>query len=176
MDMFTNFNATPSTYIPNNINKKPPQLGTYPPVKPLEEYNAKGELIGYYWMYGDNVVLNFTLSGDVTYDSSAYRESIATYMSNGKQELHFNIYNFRYECIYTANPVYHCNEDGTVNVAIFIYDDLSKAMVKGRYFIDLSIVSTLDNPLYDESDPNSKKEITIKQTIFKPDDCVILVK
>lgn len=176
MSLFTNYDNLPETYVPNNMRKQNPVLGKYPPVKPLEEYNAKGELVGYSWKYGDNVVLNFKLSGYVTYDEASYNETVATYLSSGNQKLVFNIYDFRFNSIYEAEPLFKANDDGTVTTMLFIYDMLSQVMVKGVYYVSLAIEGTLPNPLYNPEDPESSPTTTVKQTLFKPDECVLIVK
>ena len=171
MSMFTNYDNLPSSYIPNNICKKNPQIGNYPPKKPYVIYNADGEAVGYEWKYGDTVVLNFKISGNVTYDAEGetHYEPISSYMARGEQEIIFRIFNFRYEMIYEASPIFKPNGDD-VDVTVFIYDDLSDILVKGKYYISLSIVGKCPNP----SDPTAK-ELTIRQNIFDPDKCPIII-
>lgn len=77
MGMFLNYQNLADNYIPNNL------INTYPhnisnsklnPVdasKPYEEYNAKGELSGYFWRYGETLNLEFQLDGEITIESDA---------------------------------------------------------------------------------------------------------
>lgn len=178
MSMFTNYENTPSSYIPNNTCKKNPYIGNYPPKKPYVVYNAEGDPVGYEWKYGDTIVLNFKISGLVHYNAEnqeqSFDENIATYMSDESEHIVFRIFNFRYEMIYEAFPVFHCNDDGTVSVAVFIYDTLSDILVKGRYFISLGIIGTHDNPLH-ETDETQPEKIQVRQTIFKPEECPITI-
>lgn len=180
MSMFTNYDNLPSSYIPNNVCKKNPYIGNYPPKQPFVITNANGEAVGYKWKYGDTIVLNFTISGNITYSaedqSNSYTQSVATYMNDSSEQIVFRIFNFRYEMIYEAFPVFHCNDDGTVDVSVFIYDTLSDILVKGRYFISLGIVGTHNNPLYnEETNPDVPKTIQVRQTIFKPEECPITI-
>ena len=77
MGMFLNYQNLADNYIPNNL------INTYPhnisnsklnPVdasKPYEEYDAKGELSGYFWHYGETLNLEFQLDGEITLESDA---------------------------------------------------------------------------------------------------------
>lgn len=173
MSMFTNYDNLPSSYIPNNMCKKNVQIGNYPPKKPYVVYNAAGEEVGYRWKFRDTVILNFKITGNVTYSADSndvYDESIATYMSEGEQEIVFRIFNFRYEMIYEAHPLFHANSDGSVDVIVFIYDELSDVLVKGKYYVSLEIAGKHPNP----SDPTAK-EIKVRQNIFDPDTCPIII-
>ena len=184
MSMFTNYENTPSSYIPNNTCKKNPYIGNYPPKKPFVVYNAKGEEVGYKWNYGDTIVLNFNISGLVYYSadsSTPFNESIATYMTSGNEKIVFRIYNFRYECIYKTEPEFVVNpdsitdaKDGSVGVKVLIYDTLADLLVKGRYYISMEIVGTHPNPAHDE-DPSQPETIQVRHTIFKPDTCPITI-
>lgn len=53
---------------PDFCNVFTPTLGI---PKPFEVYDAKGNLIGYSWHYGDTVNLQFSIMGEVTVDSNA---------------------------------------------------------------------------------------------------------
>lgn len=68
----------------NNSNTTPNNTGLYPPAyscgdnrlstcckKPYEEYDAKGNFVGYTWNYGDTVELQFTIEGQLTVESNA---------------------------------------------------------------------------------------------------------
>ena len=55
MAMFNNYKNIPDSYVPNNINP-PPYYN--PTVKfPLEEYDLRGNLIGFSWKYMDTILL-----------------------------------------------------------------------------------------------------------------------
>lgn len=65
MGMFTNYDMN-STTCPLKEPKE-----QYCNNVPYAEYNAEGELVGYYWYYGDTVNLQFNVSGEVTVDKSS---------------------------------------------------------------------------------------------------------
>ena len=75
MGMFTNYQCISGQ--PNNLKYAFPQSCKYTkldPVsasKPFEEYNAKGELIGYYWRQGETVNLEFNIDGEITVESDS---------------------------------------------------------------------------------------------------------
>ena len=105
--MFEQYDNLSSQYIPSNMNKgsclpkQNPFLDPLVPKKPYEEINAEGELVGYWWNYGDTINLEFELSGQVEIEN----DSLPTYVTardfiNGKQ-IQINIYNFRHEQILT---------------------------------------------------------------------------
>ena len=72
MGMFDSYETLNNNYVPQNKKPIPPcspqnsVLEPLRPRKPYEEINAKGELVGYYWYYGDTVNLDFTIEGEVT--------------------------------------------------------------------------------------------------------------
>lgn len=47
------------------------------PRSPFEEYNAEGQLVGYYWYYGDTVNLQFTIDGEISVLSNAIIFSVS---------------------------------------------------------------------------------------------------
>lgn len=78
MGMFLNYHNIADNYRPNNlINAFPTRVNTngkLDPVtasKPYEEYDAKGDLEGYFWRYGDTLNLEFNLDGEITIESDA---------------------------------------------------------------------------------------------------------
>lgn len=77
MGMFSNYDNITPNYIPNNIKCSFPVVKSYTkldPVqasKPYEEYNTKGELVGYFWRYGETLNLEFNIEGEITVESDA---------------------------------------------------------------------------------------------------------
>lgn len=77
MGMFLHYQNVADNYTPNNIKRSFPVGKSYTkldPVKaskPYEEYNAKGELIGYFWHYGEVLNLEFNIDGEITVESDA---------------------------------------------------------------------------------------------------------
>ena len=76
MGMFTNY-GTQSVIQPNNISCRFPtaihstKLNPVAAGKPYEEYNAKNELIGYFWRQGETLNLEFLIDGEITVEQDA---------------------------------------------------------------------------------------------------------
>lgn len=77
MGMFLNYQNIAANYTPNNLMSSFPVGKSYTkldPVeasKPYEEYNAKGELIGYFWHYGETLNLEFNIDGEIIVEDDA---------------------------------------------------------------------------------------------------------
>ena len=148
MGMFTNYENIPASYIPCNEKESIACKERY--INPMEEYNAKGELIGYSWMYGDNIVLEFCTSGEVIFDG--YYEDASTYLKDKK--LLLEIFDFRYENIYSDEI------DAETEAKFYINYEQSKQLVKGVYTCRLTLIDNMNNSRY---------------TLISNDDCVFMV-
>lgn len=77
MGMFLNYDNIAKNYTPNNLICSFPSGKSYTklfPVqasKPYEEYNKQGDLIGYFWRYGETLNLEFNIEGEITVESDA---------------------------------------------------------------------------------------------------------
>lgn len=77
MRMFSNYQDLAANYTPNNLWYEFPALSNHSKLcssdktKPYEEYNAEGNLIGYFWNYGDTLNLDFSIDGEITVESDA---------------------------------------------------------------------------------------------------------
>ncbi len=74
MGMFDTYDDLGKNYIQPSEPKRPLNKNKLQPLvmkKPYEEYNAEGELIGYYWYYGDTVELDFHITGEITIESDS---------------------------------------------------------------------------------------------------------
>ena len=78
MGMFSNYEDLSQDYVPNNLKPiQPPkpfncvQMQSCEPIKPYEEYNDKGELIGYWWYCGNTVTFEFNIVGEITIESDS---------------------------------------------------------------------------------------------------------
>ena len=77
MGMFLNYHNIADNYTPNNlvcsfpVGKSYTKLAPVQASKPYEEYNAKGELIGYFWRYGETLNLEFNIEGEIAVESDA---------------------------------------------------------------------------------------------------------
>lgn len=132
-NIFNNYDNLPSSYIPNNTSEQ--SLCVNKIIKPLEVYDIKGNLVGYCWNRGDTVNLGFNITGNVQYDEGAF-EDAATYL-DGKT-LQFNIYNFRYEVIYTITVT------ATTTPVFAINKELSDSLKAGNYYCSLTVIDTVN--------------------------------
>lgn len=72
MGMFLNYHNIADNYKPNNlmcsfpVGKSYTKLDPIEASKPYEEYDSKGNLIGYYWRQGETINLEFNIDGEVT--------------------------------------------------------------------------------------------------------------
>lgn len=150
--LFINYDNLPENYIPNNTTNSYKLPLTHKAVKPLVTYNVNGQPTGFSWNYGDSVLLHFSITGDVWYEEQDITEPVEVYLSGKKLEL--NIYNFRYEVVYTiveeasTEPVFYINRE-------------TKDLPSGTYSLSLT--------LKDEDDK-------IVTTLFKNTQCTILIK
>lgn len=74
MGLFDTYDTLPDNYIPNNRPVKKCCNSKFDPcfpTKPYEQYNAEGELIGYWWNYKDILNLEFNITGNITVESNA---------------------------------------------------------------------------------------------------------
>lgn len=77
MGMFLNYKDIANNYVPNNlvcsfpVGKSYTKLDPVQASRPYEEYNAKGELIGYFWRYGETLNLEFNIDGEITVETDA---------------------------------------------------------------------------------------------------------
>lgn len=75
--MFDSYEHLQDNYIPNNLDRcrpKPCKDSVLEPLtlkKPYEEYNAEGDLSGYWWYYGDVLNLEFNITGDIVVEDNA---------------------------------------------------------------------------------------------------------
>lgn len=145
--MFETYHNIPTSYMPK-VNP----IGTSKYKCPLEEYNIRGELIGYSWKHGDSIVLEFTTEGDITYTDLEFYEDAETYLK-GKQ-MHLLIYNFRHECVYRDL------QDASTIVKFYINANSSEQLVEGVYTCQLLLIDNLENV----------------QTLVSPDDYKLIIK
>ena len=104
IDMFTNYQNLSDSYIPNNMNScscKPQSYTKLDPceaTKPYELYNAKNELEGYFWNYGDSINLEFEIDGEIILGENSYID-VKDYLKTATATI--RLYNFKYEVIRT---------------------------------------------------------------------------
>ena len=167
-NMFDNYENLANNYIPSNL--KP----CYPPCppkdqcsclnpahidKPYANYDIEGNLIGYWWYYGNTLTLQFTINGEVIIDGSNEYISADDFVKNKK--ITMNLYNFRRELIYTAFINVPDNIDDANIVSFDIDSELSAKLVQGIYYCSLDI---------------SDDKLGFNQTILQMDQCTLEVK
>ena len=148
--MFENYYNISTSYTPCNINmtNSSSELAT----RPLEQYDARGRLVGYSWRYGDAVILEFLTEGDVTMDDEGVYEDAETYLDGKKLVL--TLYDFRYQ------SVYNCTMPAEVSTKFTIDKNSSSKLVKGTYRCSLVLVDA------DGSDT----------TLVRPEDYILTIK
>lgn len=137
--MFDSYENIPQNYKPNNIKPNDKLSCAYPtnkiepykPILPYEEYNAEGDLIGYYWYYGDELNLEFNLEGEVTLIDSNTYISAEDFVKDKK--IIIRLLDFRNNII--AEKVF----DASTTIIFPIDKELSKKMVKGVYYCDVTL-------------------------------------
>ena len=140
MNMFENYENIPTSYIPNNMTPQRPAPSVAK--SPMTVYNAKGDFVGYTWNYGDEIVLNFLISGNVVYDDSGdledtFYETAEQYLA-GKY-LIFELMNFRYEVAWRGLQY------ASTNTKFYIDQNCSKYLLPGVYKGRLTLVEDLDS-------------------------------
>ena len=149
--MFNNYKYIPDSYIPNNQTEflNDNRIAK----KPLEEYDAKGNIIGYSWNYGDGVILEFNTEGTATDDATLMYQTAEEYMEGKKLKL--QIYNFRYEVI---------------------YEKTIPASTKAKFVIDSGESTQLPRNVYTCSLVLVDSEAGIETELFGPDNGYLYVK
>lgn len=205
--MFDNYENISTQYTPSNLDncpKKPnkcnPMLKPLQPVKPYEEYNAEGQLIGYWWVYGDTINLEFDLSGYVTIDDDDTYVEIRDFIKD--KEIYVQLYNFRHEQIASMNFNGSDYQEVTYSVAkkvnrftqgiyYVLEDDTYEPVVLPRDFNkdtiyykkdDVEIIFPIDKKLSAQMEKGtyycsiSIRNDDLISTIFYQEECTLVVK
>ena len=158
--MFDTYENIPQNYIPNNIKPNSNLSCAYPttqlepikPILPYEEYNAQGELIGYFWHYGDTLNLEFDVDGEVSLLDDGTYISASEFLQGKKATI--VILDFRNDIV--VERVLEASD----KIIFEIDEELSKKIVRGTYHCTLTI--------WDDADFN--------KTIFANEDATFIVK
>lgn len=165
--IFDSYDNLKDQYIPSNMNRKPcppkanPFLDPAIPKKPYCEYNAEGNIVGYWWPYGNTVNLEFELDGYVTIDEENVYVDVRDFIKD--KQLQIKIYNFRHEVIDTK-----LYDGKDYQVAKFIRAPEVNKHTKGVYYIYV----TEDNGKYIPVD--LPKQYDENQTYYKQQDVEII--
>lgn len=141
--MFDNYNNLNTTFTPN------PYAPQYPPQKPLhnnqiiqnnpnkpyEVVDARGNLTGYFWYYGNSVDLIWDIVGEATSEVTSSYIDIANTIKY--QIITATIYDWRYQKIEEIKLVPQIDGNNNVTVMLPINGQLSQKLVKGTYYISL---------------------------------------
>lgn len=156
IDMFTNYQNLNKDYIPNNLSQCTPKsytskLDPCEITKPYELYDAKGDLEGYYWYYGESIVLDFSIDGEITELEANGYVSLEDYLKDKTASL--KLYDFRGVAVF-------CSTIKAATQLVFSIDsEMSKKIVKGTYGCELAIFNN-----------------NVSHKIFNRNDCTFLVK
>lgn len=137
MSMFDNYqNCNPHSCYPPPPKPGFTKLDPIRPNKPYEEYNVKGELIGYFWYYGDCVNLEYNIDGEITDVETNMYIRADEWLTTKKCKI--TLYDFRHDVItYQILP-------GSSRVTFVIDSALSKALLRGVYYCTLSVIEPDD--------------------------------
>ena len=125
MGMFLNYQNIADNYTPNNLVNRFPLVKSYTklnPVaasKPYEEYDAKGNLVGYSWYQGETLNLEFNIDGEVVVENdaivfTAHGDIPSVYTQGHINQRAYNVVDMRsWTCaqIDVQNGVYYWQED-----------------------------------------------------------------
>ena len=166
--MFDNYENLQQNYIPNNLPCCPPKikqceeskLEPCKPNKPYEDYNAQGLLVGYWWYYGNTITLDFDIIGEVTFEGNDKYITPDEFLKD--KEIKLELFNFRFENIFSKVYNYKMikQDDGRIAVILNIGPELSSQLVRGVYYISLTVW----------------KEGILVDTIFSTQDGIFTVK
>lgn len=154
MGMFLNYENIESNYVPNNlvrsygIGKSYTKLDPIQASKPYEEYNSKGELIGYSWRYGESINLEFNIDGEVTVETNALvftREGQKPSELEGALGLRaYNVVDkFSWTCVNIVDGRFVWRQDSE-----FVYDCMSTRSIyvdASDYLADKHVVVSIYN-------------------------------
>ena len=118
---------------------------------PYEDYDVDGNLIGYYWHYGDTVELNFIIDGEITLDNGYITAADFLKEKNAK----IAIYSFRYETIFETVV------DASTRIKLIIDEETSNKLLRGIYYITLTIFKDNES-IYIPIVENGDCRITVK--------------
>ena len=118
---------------------------------PYEDYDKEGNLVGYFWHYGDTIELDIEITGNIVAESddSSDEDSYITIPEylRGKN-VRVVIYNFRYEPLLEKEAEQIIIPDGTESttkdakslVRIIIDEETSKKLLRGTYYLVATVV------------------------------------
>lgn len=169
MSMFLNYHNISDNYKPNNlictfpVGKSYTKLDPVQASKPYEEYDSRGNLIGYFWHYGETLNLEFNIDGEITVEDGAMiltsKGSTPSPLEGALMQRAYNIADKRsWTCTDIVDNTFVWTED-----AEFTYDESGKSVyvTAADYMKDKQVDVTLYNfrmePIHSETfDGNTK--------------------
>ena len=163
MSMFLNYHNISDNYKPNNlictfpVGKSYTKLDPVQASKPYEEYDSKGNLIGYFWHYGETLNLEFNIDGEITVEDGAMiltsKGSTPSPLEGALMQRAYNIADKRsWTCTDIVDNAFIWTED-----AEFTYDESGKSVyvTAADYMKDKQVDVTLYNfrmePIHSET-------------------------
>ena len=154
--MFENYQNLSTQYTPNNYQTNcvgNPNLHSVSPNKPFEILDAAGNITGYFWYYGNSIVLSFDIVGEYVSGNGVYVD--ASQALSGCT-LTMTMYdNIRHNIVHQESK---CAEGNTVDFTLDA--EISSRIRKGKYNVSLVASNNLG---YNE-------------TLFGVDTCVFEVR
>lgn len=111
--------------------KEHPHLKPYEYERPFEDYNAAGELVGYWWYEGDQLVLEFEIDGEVVIEDEQLYIPAEDFVKGKFLTLKF--YNFRMEEVLSRTY------DGATTITFDIDKEITKIFHKGVWHCSLDL-------------------------------------
>lgn len=123
MGMFFNYQSISDNYTPNNLVdafpscEKKSKLAPADQGHPFEEYNAKGEVIGYFWRQGETLDFEFNIDGEIAIEPDAILMSTVGSCPTEKTmgcpgQRAYNVLDFRsWTCVSSDGTIFTWIED-----------------------------------------------------------------
>ena len=161
--MFESYQNLNPQYTPNNYqtcactNKN---IEKAVPNKPYEVYDQSGNLIGYFWYYGNSFVLTFDVVGEATfYENDSFVDVFDVLKDcNTTLTVYDNWWNIVYQNTKESKEL--IKTDSGCSISFEITEEISKTLLKGKYRMELVVSNKLG---YNE-------------TIFANDTCIFEVR
>lgn len=164
MPIFTNYENISTSYCPGK--PLPPNVNTREIKVPLAQYNVKNELIGFTWNQTDTINLQFIVSGSVQYDDGTF-ETPDVYFNN--KEIQLEIFDFRYECVYSTSQTYQTSEESD-NAIVSFYIGPECNIAKGTYGCKLTLIDSVTD------EETQETTLTSTITLINIDDYKLTVR
>lgn len=153
MGMFSLYDNQDKNYIPNNtrcsfsVGKSYTKLDPVSSRKPYEEYDAKGNLVGYFWYRGDSINLEFNIDGEIIVEDDAIILTAHKELPPSEEgKLNQRAYNISDKLSWTCTGIIDDTRIWTKD-RVFTYPENGKSVYVSAndYLKDKSVIVTLYN-------------------------------